>query len=74
MRGALLSTVSETFMLSVEIVFEPLEPLEDAIVIMISCEGGSILDFRLVEIQRLLDCEKNPVFYNLLFTKLQRLT
>jgi len=32
-------------MLSVEIEFvEPLEPLEDAIVIIISCEGRSTLD------------------------------
>ena len=45
MRGELLSAVSETFMLSVEIEFEPLEPLFDAIVIIISCEGRSILDF-----------------------------
>ena len=46
MRGELLSAVSESFMLSVESVFEPVEPLEDAIVIIISCESRSIFDFR----------------------------
>lgn len=49
MRGELLSAVSESFMLSVEREFEPLEPLFDAIVIIISCEGRSILDFGLVD-------------------------
>ena len=45
MRGEFLSAVSESFMLSVEVEFvEPLEPLEDAIVIRISCEGRSTLD------------------------------
>lgn len=44
MRGELLSAVSESLMLSVEI--EPLEQLEDAIVIIISCEGRWILNFR----------------------------
>lgn len=45
MRGEFLSAVSESFMLSVEIEFvEPLEPLEDAIVIIILCEGRSTLD------------------------------
>ena len=43
--GKFLSVVSKSFMLSVESVFEPLEPLFDAIVIIISCEDESILDF-----------------------------
>ncbi len=45
MRGALLSAVAEGFMLSVEIEFEPLELLFDAIVIRSWCEGESIFDW-----------------------------
>ena len=46
MRGVLLSAVSESFMLSVEVEFEPLESVKDAIVIRSWCEGESIFDFR----------------------------
>ncbi len=46
MRGPLLSGVCNSFMLSVESEFEPLESVEDAVVITSWCEGESILDFR----------------------------
>ncbi len=46
MRGVLLSAVSESFMLSVEIEFEPLELVFDEIVIRSWCKGESIFDFR----------------------------
>ncbi len=46
MRGVLLSAVSESFMLSVEIEFDPLELVFDEIVIRSWCEGESIFDFR----------------------------
>ncbi len=46
MRGPLLSGVCNSFMLSVEVEFEPLESVEDAIVITSWCEGESILVFR----------------------------
>jgi hypothetical protein len=63
-----LSAVAEGFMLSVEIEFEPLEPLEDAIVIRSWCEGESIFDERLaifdwgIEFPRLLNSEKKSAF------------
>ncbi len=43
MREALLSAVSEGFMLSVKIEFEVFEPLLDAIVIIILCEGRFLI-------------------------------
>lgn len=52
MRDKFLSAVSESFMLSVESDFGPMEPLEDAIVITNWCEGRSILDFGLEDTAR----------------------
>ena len=50
--GKFLSAVSESFMLSVESDFEPVEPLEDAIVITNWCEDESILDLGLEDTAR----------------------
>jgi len=63
MRGELFSAVCNSFMLSVESEFEPLESVEDAIVITSWCEGESIFDFRLGDIARdskIVEFEKNP--------------
>ena len=52
MQGKFLSAVSKSFMLSVESDFEPVEPLEDAIVITNWCEDESILDLGLEDTAR----------------------
>ncbi len=82
MRGELFSAVSESFMLSVEIEFEPLELVEDAIVIKSWCEGESICDLRfaifdrgdIARVSKIVEFDKNSAVSNLKFTKLLRWT